>query len=297
MSIAVRLIIGLTVAGFAVAYTTVNHSDSKVWIEEHADYTLPDDDVTTMVVTTRNGAIDVTTDPAADRITVHAHIKAGGEDDADAKACREALNVDLGQSGDRATFAIEWTTKRQKYWNASVAVDIVLPVNLDVEITSRNGAVTVDGQISACSVATRNGPIDVKSPAGPCDLTTRNGRVTLVGGSETVTIATRNGEVSVETSASRLEVVTRNGPVHARALAKGALSGSIATRNGDVHLALSKSADVKVQARTDRGRIKDRAGLQSSVRGDKTLTGTLGTGATELTISTRNGPIELTTAD
>jgi len=112
---------------------------------------------------------------------------------------------------------------------------IRVPRNGDLELSSINGPISLDGVNGRIQAQAENGPVSVKNSSGTIVATTINGPVSISGGSGQVRLAATNGPVSVKLEGTtwdgKLDASTQNGPVSLK-IARGFRSGVLVTAQG-----------------------------------------------------------------
>ena len=76
---------------------------------------------------TRNGHVNITADSSATNIAVDIHIKAGGQDEADAAACLDAISITTPEKGRTQMLEAGWSTTQLANWGSQVSFDITAP--------------------------------------------------------------------------------------------------------------------------------------------------------------------------
>jgi hypothetical protein len=198
-------------------------NDPDVWVEQSETFDIAAGNVDHLVVVTANGAITVRAATAgSDTVHVTAMKRAGGDDEADARAAMAALNVTRRVDGNVVELGTEWTGAARDDGCASVAFDVTLPARFSARLETHNGEVRaaltggpVNGQITSYNGAILVDAAD--SARGTIEGETRNGRVSVRGARRDLSI--RDDWFRVEftdAAAGRLEVVTHNGAIEVR---------------------------------------------------------------------------------
>ena len=145
---------------------------------------------------------------------VVARIQANGEDDADAKDVASRIRI----SAERSRIESDGpSTRRHQGW--AVSFDVYLPKASGLDVSTRNGGVSVEGVKGRLDLGTTNGGIHLTEVAGNVRAETTNGGVsaTLSGTTwdgEGLDLRTTNGSVTLEIPKgynARLETGTTNG--------------------------------------------------------------------------------------
>jgi len=218
---------------------------------ETREMTLPDTD-SLFVDAVPNGGIKVV---AWDKneILVEARVQVWDEEEDD--AARKASGIEILSNGGRLRAESEYED------NWSVSYRIKAPREIDLQLESRNGGISVAGITGELRIDTRNGGLTLDSVAG--DVVAR----------------TRNGGVHVE-------------------LAGGSWDGKgldVETRNGGVELEIPDGYSADLETGTVNGRI--RIDFPVTVRGEigRSLSTTLGSGGAPIRVKTTNGGVRIST--
>ena len=184
------------------------------------------------------------------------------------------------------------------------------PADVKIEVVPHAEGVTVcavypspDGTPNTCRpgdegrMRVRNNDVKVRftvtvPPGVRLVARTVNGSVEAKGLTGDAVIRTVNGPVDVETE-GRAEAETVNGPIEASLGAMGGRPLAFKTVNGPVTVRLPASVNATVRAETVNGRISTDFDLRSASVGRRKLTGILGAGGPEVSVTTVNGPVSL----
>jgi hypothetical protein len=275
-----KLSYGLTCFGglFLFSNSACIISGPIVWTADVTEtIRLDRDNLKALEVHTHNGAIRFTgqTDPEAEAV-VTVTKKAGGRTPSDAERALEALEVyaDAGSDG-RWKLGYRWTQPRRSGWGARVAFDIVAPAALDLDAVTQNGKIQVSTLQGNLKVSSRNGPIKVESSSGSLSAETRNGGIEARYEGPSVELSSRNGAISADFSNC------------------GPLGGSIVTRNGGVALTVSDKTSANLSCVTRNGSVKVDPAITTTDAAGRAISGTLGQGGPDLSVTTRNGGIRV----
>jgi DUF4097 and DUF4098 domain-containing protein YvlB len=167
---------------------------------------------------------------------------------------------------------------RKRRW--TVMYHVRTPRGADVDVQAENGPVAfkdIDGTVVARA---ENGPLSLKNVDGNVDAQTSNGPISIAGGSGTMKVKASNGPLSVKLGGASwngtLDASTKNGPL-------------------TVHVPRSFASGVLIEAR-GHGPISCRAaqcndgGWRSNDDGEPRRI-ELGSGPTNVRLSTTNGPV------
>lgn len=148
-------------------------------------------------------------------VEIHARIETRAETDALARQLSEGVRVlangSIGTSGP--------PSERDASWNVSFVVYV--PFSSDLELSTTNGPLSVEGVTGRMTLETLNGPLSLREVGGDVYARAQNGplSVTLSGdgwqGGGGLDAETRNGPISLtvpEGYNAELETGTENGP-------------------------------------------------------------------------------------
>ncbi|MHC4753023.1 MAG: DUF4097 family beta strand repeat-containing protein [Planctomycetota bacterium] len=230
----------------------------------------------TFIAQTHNGSITINGADVTD-CNMTATIVARAVTDEDAKELAEKIKVTLVPSGNKLTAKIEKPTRLINK-SVSVSLDVEVPNQTDLGLTTHNGAVgiaNITGQVNA---------------------TTHNGKVTSEKVSGTTVLKTHNGSVICREISGDAQLKTHNGSVKAfySKAAPSICDISIVTHNGSIEFAAPPELSAKVDASTHNGSINTDLPITVAGKLSKNkLTGTTGTGQGKLHLETHNGSIRI----
>jgi len=210
------------------------------------------------------------------------------------------LQVSTSQNGDSVE-VIAKTRNGGNWFNfgvrhTSLRVELHMPKDADLEVTSGDGSVEADSITGNLDVKTGDGHISVQGAKGNIRLHTGDGHIegrALDGRAE---ITTGDGHVNVEGRFDALTIRTGDGSVTARA-GKGSTVTSpwnIHTGDGSVDLDLPGEMQANLDASTHDGRIS--LGIPVMVEGTFSSTKILGKmngGGQPIVVRTGDGSIHL----
>lgn len=202
---------------------------------------------TSIQIDNANGAINVRTG-VGDAVAIDATIKATTQERLD----QVSILASRLQDGTLVLDA-KWPGAGRKA-PEGVSYEITLPDVANVQLTSSNGALSVEGAAGSVNLRTSNGPITVKRADGSVTLHTSNGRIDVEDAASSVQAQSSNGAVNVAlrpTAAGPVTIKSSNGDV---SLSFGpAFAGTLRgdTSNGLLALVAIDPAVVKDKGRTE----------------------------------------------
>jgi len=210
------------------------------------------------------------------------------------------LQVSTSQNGDSVE-VIAKTRSSGNWFNfgarhTSLRVEVHMPKDADLEVTSGDGSVEADSITGNLDVRTGDGHISVQGAKGNIRLHTGDGHIEGRSLDGRADITTGDGHVNVEGRFDALTIRTGDGSVTARA-GKGstvAAPWNIHTGDGSVDLDLPGEMQANLDASTHDGRIS--LGIPVMVEGTFSTTKILGKmngGGQTIVVRTGDGSIHL----
>ncbi|MFB0524998.1 MAG: DUF4097 domain-containing protein [Phycisphaerae bacterium] len=228
----------------------------------------------TFAAQTHNGSITIEGAEVTDCNLV-ATIIARAVTEEDAKKLAEEIKIKLEPSANKLTVKIEKPTLMRNR-SVSVNLDVTVPSQTNLELSTHNGAVKIANIIGQVSGTTHNGGVTATQTSGTAKLRTHNGSITCKEISGDAQLRTHNGNVKAYYSES----------------AQPVCNVSIVTHNGGIEFTAPPDFSAAVEASTHIGSIKTDIPITviGKVSKEK-LTGTIGTGQGKLHLQTHNGSI------
>lgn len=165
-------------------------------------------------------------------------------------------------------------------WN--VAYHVRVPRAADLDLSAKNGPLSVRNVEGTVVARSHNGPLSLKNIDGSVDAETRNGPVSITGGSGTMKVTAQNGPLTVKLDGAAwhgtLDASTKNGPLSVR-VPKGFTSGVLVEAHGHGPIACNAEP-------CGRARLVDHIDTRSEPRRIE-----LGSGPVNVRLSTVNGPV------
>lgn len=254
-----NLILGLAMVGLQAADTTdpcadtTSRGDRRQQVCEVREHRLPAGTLT--VDAGPNGGIRVEAWDGPD-ILVRAAVRAWGDTEAEARSLAQRVEVAAGAGRVSAQGS---STGSRQHWSVSYRIQV--PRRTDLDLSTRNGGITITGVEGRVRFDSRNGGVHLTDLAG--DVTGR----------------TRNGGVTVMLGGSRWEGTGLD----------------VETANGGVRLNIPESYSARLETQTNNGRFRSEYPL--TVTGEliprRGLSATLGSGGAPVKVRTRNGGISV----
>jgi DUF4097 and DUF4098 domain-containing protein YvlB len=169
-------------------------------------------------------------------------------------------------------------------------------VRKEIRVVSGNGRVTVADIGGPAYIKTSFGLVEATRVEGGLTVENSNGAVRASDVKGPASVRTSFGAVSLEGVGGAVDVDSQNGSVELRRLTgKDCQKVSLKTSFALIRLALPEGSGYAVTARTSFGKISSEIPVTASGQlSEGSLTGKIGDGNCELTLTNNNGNIEIT---
>jgi hypothetical protein len=209
------------------------------------------------------------------------------------------LRVSTTQNGDSVDIVAKTTSGSWFSFgvhHSSLNVEVHMPKDADLEVTSGDGGVEVDAINGSLNVHTGDGHITVQGARGDMHLRAGDGHIEGRGLDGTLEATTGDGHINVTGRFDSLNLRSGDGSVTARALAGSKVqpSWTIHTGDGSVDLEIPGELQANLEASTHDGHIS--MGIQVTVDGSfssSRVQGKINGGGGQVSIHTGDGSIHL----
>jgi hypothetical protein len=234
-------------------------------------HTYPAAGITALSAATQNGAVSVTVSSDT-LITVDVLKQAYGRDKEDAEKAIANVVYSGAVAGNELAVKAEMPSGPRPY---GAAFTIIARESTDLALSTTNGDITVSNTFGDVSAGTTNGDVVLTGTAGTASLSSTNGKL----------------DVSVHSGA--VDGKTTNGAVDCDLAALGASENvGLQTTNGKVTLLLPADVSALIDATTTNGTITiNDFTVVYEIQTENHLRGSIGSGASSITITTTNGDI------
>jgi DUF4097 and DUF4098 domain-containing protein YvlB len=277
----------------------------------------PWQDYERVVVRTRNGNVDMATEPGGD-IAIDGQRFARGATPGQAEERVDQVEVVAAADPDDAsTFVIEVRFPDElRHASAGANFRIRVPQACKTEVSSRNGRVQVRGGRDEVAIETSNGGVVVEAVEGDVRVhtsngsiraadirgsllaETSNGRIDVASVVGECTLNSSNGRIEARETSGELTAVSSNGSIVVEAAAVGDGKMMVRTSNGSIRLTLPADTRAGVTLQTTNGGVYTNlgdAGIRRASHARGWFEGELnGGGSGMITARTSNGRIDLT---
>jgi DUF4097 and DUF4098 domain-containing protein YvlB len=225
-------------------------------------------------------------------IAIHVHKSVRADCPDQAEKLLDLIHVQHTRSGD--VLEIEVQIPRKCSRRAVAHIEICVPRDTQIGLTSTNGKICLEGLQRSIRARSSNGSISINSVHGDIDVATANAKVTCRSTLGRLHVRSSNGKIEVGAHSGSIDAATSNGVIRAVVGALGEEGISLATSNGRIVLELSEESDADVDIKVENGLIRNDLDLEDKV-GDATgrIRGRLGKGGTPIRLRTSNGTVSL----
>jgi hypothetical protein len=184
------------------------------------------------------------------KVFVSAVKHASHEDDLD------EITIDIRQPSESS---LHFTTKYdQKDIKGGVDYTLVIPANMDLKLTTRDGSITVHGINGQIEATTKNGDIELVSPKKRVKAhTKKTGGITVHHPGNVVSAHTTKGAIAIYEAEHSITATTDQGNIEVT-YTKVPHNAHIKTESnvGDILLYLPADTNAELKAKTDKGGIR-----------------------------------------
>lgn len=128
----------------------------------------------------------------------------------------QAVRVNANQRGDEVTIRAEFdntTANRQGYAQAEATIDLYVPRQANLRITSKDGRLSIEGVSGEVSARTGDGAVNVRDSRGNLTVETSDGRIHISNFDGTAQATTGDGGISLDGRFTRLSASTGDGAI------------------------------------------------------------------------------------
>jgi hypothetical protein len=181
-------------------------------------------------------------------------------------------------------------------WNrhGTTDLDIRVPRDIAVNVTSANGKVCLRGIQASVHAKSSNGAVSIEDVVGSIEVYTSNAKCCFGQTVGRLRARSSNGKIELVDHAGSVDASTSNGVVNATLEQIGDEGVEVATSNGRIVLELPQEVDADVDIRVENGVIRTSRDLDTQTREPNgRIRGTLGRGGPLIKLRTSNGTITL----
>lgn len=214
---------------------------------------------------------------------------------AESEQAAERLLAGIRVRSEDATGVLELEAEIPRKWNRHGSIDMELrvPRQTEVHVTSSNGKVCFQGLRHGARAHSSNGSVRLDDIVGDIEITTANAKVCCSSTCGRLVARSSNGKIEVGNHSGAIDATTSNGMIRATLTALADEGVTLATSNGRIVLELPDDPDAEVDIRVDNGHIRSELclGEGDTQQTAGHLRGRLGRGGSPIKLRTSNGTI------
>lgn len=260
---------------FTACHFHIGGFEPRVWVSAERAFEVDPAALSHVSCLSQNGDVTVLGSEDGNRIVVRVKTRAGGEDDGDAAAALDAIEILHKRADSGLALGWRWRQSYRRTWRASVSFDITMPQSLPSKAETYNGDVRISGLAGSVSASSHNGDLWLHECAGD------------VRGS------THNGDVDANVTSQDLSLVTHNGRMQVVLDGVGPVRGELRSHNGGIRLGVAEGRTARLVCNTANGRVTCNRTLERMERGRRFLVADFGSGEGRLAVETHNGSIRI----
>lgn len=228
------------------------------------------------VAETHNGSITVT--GIAENVCILKAVIIAGADSVDnARKLAERIDISLIKSGTNIAVKIDKPAFIDEQY-VSINLEVLLPIRVNLDLTTHNGAINVSSITGEIKAVTHNGSINTEKTSGPIDLETHNGSILCKNLIGSVKAETHNGKANI-TFSEKAEAIC---------------NANVSTHNGGISIKLLPATSSVLEMSTNNGSIHTELDMTMvGAASDNYIKGILGSGQGKIKLKTHNGSIRI----
>lgn len=215
---------------------------------------------------------------------------------AECTSAAEQLIQEMKVKSETVAGRMEIEVDIPRRWNRHGRVNLCvrLPRAVEVEVTSSNGRVSVEGLRAGLQARSSNGSLCIQDVIGDLQVITANAKVCCQHTQGKLTARSSNGKLELREHIGPVDASTSNGSI---CVSLGSIDREgviLATSNGRILLELPEDVDADLDIRVDNGVIRaDRVVESATSDTAGRMRGKLGRGGPMVKLRTSNGTISV----
>jgi DUF4097 and DUF4098 domain-containing protein YvlB len=223
-------------------------------------------------------------------IRIHKSVRADCED----LATKLLDSIRIQNSATTDVLEIEVQIPRKCSRHAIAHIELLVPRDTTISLTSTNGKMHLEGLERAVHARSSNGPVLIRNVKGDIDVMTANAKVKCADTQGHLRARSSNGKIEVECHCGSLDASTSNGVIRASIDQLDSVGVTLTTSNGRIVLDLPEKTDADIDIRVENGHIRNDLEMMDQTRdNDGRVRGRIGRGGTPIRLRTSNGTVSL----
>ena len=204
----------------------------------------------------------------------------------------DLISIQHSDSGEELEIEVQIPRKCSR--RAVAHIEVSVPRETRLTVTSTNGKICLDGLACAIRARSSNGAIAIENVDGDIDVATANAKVDCRGSHGRLHARSSNGKIEIGRHRGSIDAATSNGVIRASVESLGADGISLSTSNGRIVLELCEESDADVDIRVENGLIRNDLELEDQTgEPSEHIRGRLGKGGIPIRLRTSNGTVSL----
>ncbi len=223
-------------------------------------------------------------------IRVHKSVRADCSD----LATKLLDSIRVQNSATTEVLEIEVQIPRKCSRHAVAHMELLVPRDTQVALTSTNGKICLEGLERSVRARSSNGSVSICEVNGDIDVTTANAKVKCKHTHGHLRARSSNGKIEVDSHQGSLDASTSNGVIRASLDELDGVGISLTTSNGRIVLDLPEEPNADIDIRVENGHIRNDLEMINQRRdADGRVRGQIGRGGTPIRLRTSNGTVSL----
>ncbi len=252
----------------------ISHHFKHKYTEER-NWMFAEEGVNRIHLRTVNGSVTVR-GTGQDRIEIHSWKEVKARSESKAETFADRIELYAKRDGDEIRIGRKHP-KPPRHVNYSIRYEVRIPRTMNLDLSTTNGRIRVDGVHGNLHVRTTNGSIELDHCSGSVNAETTNARIK-------VNLDRLEGEGTFDST---------NGSIHV-SIAEGIAPIGLESTNGSLHLALPADYDGMLDVKTSNGSIHSDFPVVVRKMKKNQLSGRIGAGGDcKVVLRSTNGSIHL----
>ena len=258
---------------FIVDPSSVNNTNHEA--RESFEYEIDIGSQSLFRISGINGRIDIAGKVGLSQVRVWGEKIVRSDSDTDAEAHLDVLKVIITSDGDEV-FVYTEQPRNTHGRNYQIAYHVEIPESWRVCAENTNGDIDIDEIASDVGVGLTNGDIGLSHIQGD------------------VNAGITNGEIDMESIQGSVDAGVTNGRIRGDVTLPSEGVCRLGVTNGEIDLGIPRNTSAQFSARVTNGSIRvSNLAIQNIVTTRRSTTGTLGEGNGSITLSVKNGDIDV----
>jgi hypothetical protein len=230
-------------------------------------------------------------------VSVVKEVRRAGSDE-EAKKLADRVEVRIAQEGDRIEIRTIYPQSDWSFFHEAevlVHIDVRAPAKTDLDVSSEDGPLRVEGFTGDLRLSTEDGDLSVADCSGVARVSAEDGDVTVRGFEGEMDAGIEDGDLKLEGKLGRLTADAEDGDIDVR-LDRGALMTAdwrLEAADGGIRLEVPDGFAAELDVDTNDGSIDVDIPSTAAEYSEGRMTGAMNGGGHRLVIRTEDGSVRL----